>query len=368
MWLGMGFGSGCAEDAGGSIDDSPTPEIQETPVPGVNLEGPFPYDTLSEYHFFQGDMKGLEPVPGVIPYEVRSPLYTDNAIKPRFIVIPEEGQIDFDADAPWTWPEGTILIKNFMFEHDFRDPSQGYELIETRLLILEEGIWVPHTYLWNEEQTEAIRYSIGTFVTVSFTDLEGMLQEQLYQVPNTNQCRNCHANADAVAPIGPRTRQLNFDVTTQEGTVNQLEHLQVLGMFSSELPSVESLPALTDPRGAADLDFRARSYLEANCAHCHTPGGAASASGLVLSIDETDPYRFGVCKTPVATGTASGDLLYDIVPGASDESILVHRMSSTDPEIKMPELGTLTVDEHGLELIRDWIDAMDPTDYASLCE
>jgi hypothetical protein len=36
----------------------------------------------------------------------------------------------------------------------------------------------------------------------------------------------------------------------------------------------------------------------------------------------------------------------------------VFRMESTDPELKMPELPTLTSDVHGTELIRAWIAAM----------
>jgi hypothetical protein len=43
------------------------------------------------------------------------------------------------------------------------------------------------------------------------------------------------------------------------------------------------------------------------------------------------------------------------VPGDPDASILVFRMASTDPELKMPELPTLTSDAEGTALIRDWI-------------
>ena len=37
---------------------------------------------------------------------------------------------------------------------------------------------------------------------------------------------------------------------------------------------------------------------------------------------------------------------------------MVYRMESTDPEIKMPELPTVTSDREGTALIRAWIAAM----------
>ena len=40
-----------------------------------------PYQNLSEYHFFEGDMKLQNPVYGVIPYRPASSLFTDYALK-----------------------------------------------------------------------------------------------------------------------------------------------------------------------------------------------------------------------------------------------------------------------------------------------
>jgi hypothetical protein len=65
-----------------------------------------------------------------------------------------------------------------------------------------------------------------------------------------------------------------------------------------------------------------------------------------------------MCKAPVATGRGSGGLTYDIVPGQPDASILVYRINSTEPEIRMPELGRNLIHAEGLALIREWIAAM----------
>ena len=57
----------------------------------------------------------------------------------------------------------------------------------------------------------------------------------------------------------------------------------------------------------------------------------------------------------MAAGKGSGGLLYGIVPGKPDESILLFRITSTHPGIMMPELGRKLVHEEGVQLIRDWI-------------
>ena len=65
--------------------------------------------------------------------------------------------------------------------------------------------------------------------------------------------------------------------------------------------------------------------------------------------------QLGACKIPIATGRGSGDALFDIVPGAPDQSILLHRMLSTEADVAMPELGRSLVHAEGVALIRDWI-------------
>ena len=61
-----------------------------------------------------------------------------------------------------------------------------------------------------------------------------------------------------------------------------------------------------------------------------------------------------------AAGPGTGGHDYDIVPGHPEESILVFRISSTDPEIKMPELPNKIVDKRGVELVSEWITGMTP--------
>ena len=321
-----------------------------------------PYDFLSSYGFFQGELAELVPSENVLPYTVISPLWSDNAAKARFIVLPEGGKIDFDPVETWSFPQGTTIIKTFLFPEDLREPLGPRRIIETRLLVHEGPEWKNYTYIWNEEQTEARKLVAGTFVDISYLDSEGDSFKGTYVIPNTNQCKNCHSNDDRNRPIGPSARQLNTTVERDGRDINQILWLEGLGIFSEVLPDLAEIHALVDPAGSVSLDSRARSYLDSNCAHCHRPGGDGGTSGLVLLSSAPSLTSLGLCKKPVAAGSGSGGLLYDIVPGKPEESILLYRMQSLDPQVKMPEIPNLLVDEFGVELIREWILAMEPVD------
>lgn len=107
------------------------------------------------------------------------------------------------------------------------------------------------------------------------------------------------------------------------------------------------------------LNDRARSYLAANCAHCHNPVGPADTSGLDLSLDAEDLRAVGRCKPPIAAGSGTGGRIFSIRPGDPDGSIMPYRMASTKPGAMMPELGRSLAHDEGVELIRAWIAEMD---------
>ena len=142
--------------------------------------------------------------------------------------------------------------------------------------------------------------------------------------------------------------------------MEQLSWLAEQGVFGTATPSPSDLERFADPFGDEPVDKRARSYLAANCSHCHRPGGGGGDSGLVLLAWEETLAKIGVCKQPAAAGAGTGGFSHDIVPGHPDESIMLFRMRSTDPEIKMPELPNLLPDTRGAEVVSAWIAAMEP--------
>jgi uncharacterized repeat protein (TIGR03806 family) len=334
-----------------------------SPPDSVNPSSPdaAAVDSLAATGLF-ADPVQQTPAAGVIPYDVISVLYADEAEKLRFLSIPAGTHATYDDVDFWDYPDGTKFIKTFFFDRDARDPSAGRRLIETRIVEREAGTWTGRTYVWDDPPTQAIRLKVGQTISISRIDMNGDGRTFDYRVPNDNECKTCHSKDHVFQPLGPRTRQLNRDhdygTADAPAVENQIDHLVSLGLLGGTIPPAADRMTLSDPYGDAPLDERARSYVDANCSHCHRPGGEAGSSALDLRKEVTNSSSLGTCREPVAAGPGSGGHVFDIVPGDPDASILVFRMASTDPGLKMPELPTLTSDAEGTALIRTWIAAM----------
>jgi uncharacterized repeat protein (TIGR03806 family) len=297
---------------------------------------------LSQYALFD-DIAMQTPAEGVIAYDVNTPLFSDYAKKQRFLYLPPGASATWSDHDAFELPEGAILIKTFAY------PPR---LLETRLLIRGPNGWHGASYVYDADGTDAALAIAGKSLNAQLTDDSGMTRDNTYIVPNQNQCKNCHAEHDEVlAPLGPKARHVNKGDQLQQ----MIDHGQLTGAPAPE--AWPKLPVALDPT-TGTVEERARAWLDINCGHCHNPTGAARTSGLYLDWFETDPALIGVCKPPVATGRGSGGRQFDIIPGKPDLSIMTYRIESTDPEIKMPELGRNLVHAEGVALIREWITAM----------
>jgi uncharacterized repeat protein (TIGR03806 family) len=348
---------------------------QRAPHTGLDYSGDFP-ERLSEWRLLEQRDGKLVPNAHVTPYDLNSPLFSDYAHKLRTILLPAGTSIRYGEDA-FEFPVGTVITKTFYYPRggtgtegriavrkelaQSEDPAldlSQVRLIETRLLINTSSGWVAIPYVWNAEQTEATLALAGDVLSLELVSDEGH-QPFAYLVPDTNQCAGCHAlehHSQKIEPIGIRARHLNKSYNYPGGSENQLAHWQKAGLLAgSPEPAQAPRNARWDDPNDADIEARARAYLDVNCGHCHRPRGAASTSGLLLHAAETDRVRLGACKIPIATGRGSGDALFDIVPGAPEQSILLHRMLSTEADVAMPELGRSLVHAEGVALINDWI-------------
>jgi uncharacterized repeat protein (TIGR03806 family) len=314
---------------------------------------------LSDYGFFLGNMADQNPASGVMPYDVSAKLFTDYALKSRFIVLPKGQQLSYKTDGSFDFPRETILIKTFYYPKDLREPTENIRLMETRLLIHTSEGWLGFPYVWNDSQTEAVLEIAGERIAATFIDQSGNRINFDYSVPNFNQCKSCHVFQNQIIPIGPKVRLLNHDFDYNDGKMNQLKKWSTLDMIK-DLPNLENLPHTPDyddPNNGS-VEERARAWIDINCAHCHRLGAPGETSGLFLNIEETDSTKLGVFKPPVAAGRGSGDRLHTIVPGKPNESIMIYRMESTDPGVMMPELGRKLVHKEGVELVKEWIKKM----------
>jgi uncharacterized repeat protein (TIGR03806 family) len=333
------------------------------PGDGVNIDPTQPFcDLLSSYRLFT-DGPTQAPNAGLLPFDLNTPLFSDYARKHRFVYLPPGTSATYNARETFTFPVGALLVKTFSFPVDERDPGLGERLIETRLLLRRSTGWEAITYLWNAEQTEAKRRVIGAKVPIDYPQADGSRFQITFQVPNTNQCKECHdEHNDILAPLGPKARNLNKDYDYGDAVENELVRWTEVGYLTGA-PSPDAAPkspAFDDPEEGS-VEERARAYLDVNCGHCHNPTGLARTSGLYLDIHDQEPARYGVCKPPVAAGQGSGGRRVDILPGEPDGSILVYRMESIEPGVAMPELGRQTVHAEAVSLIRDWVTSIEGT-------
>ena len=316
-----------------------------------------PCEKLSGYGFFQGALSALQPAARVVPYQPNTPLFSDYAAKYRFLYVPAGAQVPYTAPDALEPPVGSIAIKTFAYPFDMRNPQGGQRIIETRLLRHRPAGWEALPYLWSDDQGEATLNKLGGQFAVHWVHTDGQMRTDNYVVPNTNMCKDCHESDEVTMKlIGIKAAQLNGDYAYPGGTENQLAHWTKSGLLAGAPAPADAprLPVWDDP-ATGTLEERARAWLDVNCAHCHDGNGMASTTGLDLRYLQTDPGKYGVCKSPVAAGKGTGGRLFDIVPGQPDASILVYRIESTQPKVMMPEDGRQLPFTEGIALVRQWI-------------
>lgn len=328
---------------------------QQRPAPAA-AQGAFQFkEKLSDYGFFTGALKALQPRKGVLNYELSTPLFTDYALKDRFIVLPEGKTMQYTTHGALDFPDSTFIVKNFAYTN----PAHEKMMIETRLLFKDpaDKQWKVMNYLWNKEQLDADKWILGKKIPITFLDDNGRQQSTMYQMPNTNDCKRCHINNSVLTPIGPKARNLNFVRKGQ--SQSQLAQWAANGLLAG-LPAMDQVAQLPDWKDSVHftVNERARAYLDVNCAHCHTQGGDAFNTGLFLEYEQTGKDHLGIMKSPVSAGGGAGGLDYDVVPGDALHSILAYRMNSVEPGTAMPELARTVIHKEGVALIKQWIDQM----------
>lgn len=324
-----------------------------------HLHEPYPAK-LSAWRLFVGKPAELRPNQSVVPYDINTPLFSDYALKHRFVWMPKGTSAKYLPHDVFEFPVGTILSKTFAFPVEGRSGEE--RLIETRLLVRTAARWVGLPYVWNQAQTEATLDIDADPVPVRFIDSAGHERHTNYNIPNANQCKECHELKRVMQPLGPKARNLNKTFVYTSGSANQLQYWTRLGYLTGAPdPAQTPQAAVWNDPSTGTLEARARSYLDTNCGTCHRPGAAAATSALYLDWAENDAEHLGVCKVPVSAGRGAGDLRFDLVPGQPDESIVLYRMESTEPKVMMPEIGRTLTHAEGAELIREWIGTLQGT-------
>ncbi|MEZ5304709.1 MAG: PQQ-dependent sugar dehydrogenase [Verrucomicrobiales bacterium] len=336
---------------GRSRDDGKILKLART---GVTV--PEPPNLLSQTGAFT-DLATMQPAPGVTPYHLNHPFWSDGAVKSRFIAVPNDGthdapgeRIGFSADGNWAFPAGTVFIKHF--------DLPGFGKLETRFLVrAADGSFYGVTYRWRADQSDAD-------LLYSAEDADVPLAgggSQAWAFPSRSDCMVCHTAARGYA-LGVRTAQLNRDFYNPltARIENQIAAWSSRGVFDPAPGSGSDLPKLAHlGDAAAPLDHRIRSWLDANCAACHHPGGAQASFDARFSTPLADQglINGAVQKT---FGIAGAKV---VAPGDLSRSILHHRFSSLDPDRMMPPLAKNVAHAEAVALVERWIGSRDASHY-----
>jgi uncharacterized repeat protein (TIGR03806 family) len=293
---------------------------------------PFP-QTLSETGCFDA-VDPSKPAPGLIPYDVNEPLWSDGAEKQRWLALPDGARAHVNPDGDFQLPIGTVLVKSF---------SLGDEIVETRLFVRhEDGGWAGYSYAWNRSQTQA------SLITDS---QKRLFTAGVWTYPSREQCMSCHTYAAGYS-LGLETVQLNrpFTYPKTGRTANQLETFQHIGLLDAPLSAPPSrLPFLSRD----SLNEAARGYLHANCSGCHRFRGSVHSMDLRVTSTIAE---LEACNVYPSFGTLGINGALVLVPGDPSRSVLSVRPHLLGAN-QMPPLARAVVDAYGTQVIDDWIES-----------
>lgn len=318
---------------------------------------------LSETGLF-ADVRSLQPAPGVVPYDVNVPHWTDGARARHFLALPNDGdgqwqpereQLHFAPEGEWSVPKGAVLAQHLELPRDGRDPLRPRS-IETRVLVHGRDDFYALSYRWREDGSDADLVPPGGagVVELPVPAGPGMPRTQSWAYLSRGQCRQCH-NPLAGTVLGLSARQLNLERAYVRGRDHQVRALGHAGYLSTapserELRALARLLAIDDEQ--ASLEPRVRSYLDVNCAPCHRPEGTRARFDARL-------------LTPLnVAGIVNGEAVDPLgVPGARivkprdlGASVLLMRMYAVGMQgLGMPPVGKLQADHKAAEAVRRWI-------------
>jgi uncharacterized repeat protein (TIGR03806 family) len=322
--------------------------VQLNMPPNANGEMP---KLLSQTGAFR-DTPNLVPEDYLLPYDLNVPFWSDGAEKTRWACVPPGEAVHFSPTNEWSFPPGTVFVKNFEIATDETHPEIKRRL-ETRVLVCDDsGGAYGVTYKWRADNSEADLLETNLNEEIAIQTATGV-RKQTWYYPSRADCLTCHtANANLV--LGVKTRQLNRDFNYPDGRKeNELVAWKNLGLFDTDFSDadVKNFPALAQTDDLSrSLEDRVRSYLDANCAQCHRP------NGTVANFDAR--YATPLAEQNIVNGRLLIDQRIDgaraIAPNDVWRSILLMRMDTTEGYL-MPPLARNMVDERAVKMLREWI-------------
>lgn len=316
--------------------------------------GDSPPAHLSETGVF-ADVLTLTPAPGLEPYEVNVPFWSDGAHKQRWFALPATNLfLGYTNAGAWTAPVGTVWVKHFDLDVVTNSAVAPFR-IETRLLVRTDSGVYGLSYRWRPDQTDADLVP-REGLDVAYPVLQsGTNHLQTWHYPGRAECASCH-NSSAGFSLGFNTPQLNRQILRNNQWTNQIEALASAGYFSN--PPVQahldrSLAALDD--ASTSVEWRVRSYLAANCAACHMPSGPTRATWDARPVGGlSDLGIVGVPAIDDIADPSEWTTTYIVSPGDLESSALYRRVADAAP-YHMPPLATSEINQAVVPLLASWV-------------
>lgn len=268
---------------------------------------------------------------GVYEFQINGSMWHDGATAKRWIGIPDKETIVGKRGPFAEVPTDTVLAKTL---------SRDEQLLETQVLHFDGSAWQGYSYAWNDDQSDA-----------ELVEAEGRaatIEGKPWTFHSRTECARCH-NIASDYRLSFHPGQLNRD--------GQLARFLERGLINDLfVEKAEQQPAAMVENPEAPIDLRARTWLSANCAHCHRRRGGGSVTmklNLEVTLEEMDAVDFD----PEKGGFGMTDSKL-IAPGDPYRSVLYYR--SVTPGIgHMPMIGASTVDPTGAEVLHDWIRSLE---------
>ncbi|NUY80673.1 hypothetical protein HUK80_07190 [Flavobacterium sp. MAH-1] len=354
-----------------SDDDGYVPVEPVSPVT-VDLTQ-VPYPKLSDYKFFEGEMKNQIPSLNVLPYAPSSNLFADYSHKKRFVWMPTGTKATFAGDnVSLELPVGAALIKTFYYDNVQSAPVPGQtRIIETRVMIRQASGWIFADYVWNADQTEALLDLAGSVTPISWTDENGVSRNVDYRIPNEVQCKVCHKWQDSQnggtaiqIPIGIKPQNLNFNYNYGNESKNQLTKWIEAGYLDPNFTMPSAANSTVDYSDATKpVELRVRSYFDANCSHCHMTNRHCDYRPMRFAFSETTGTNglanMGVCVDTQDMQGFPTELGKIITPRHPEQSMLFYRVNTINETFRMPLHGRTLIHDEGVALIQEWINSLE---------
>ncbi len=318
---------------------------------------------ISETGLFR-NAKKQEVNPGVREFTINHPQWQDGAVGKHFLALPELEKVTvFKEPQPvgtiamfnsrLHYPSGTVLAKTLYFPSENQSSGlSSNHMVETQLLHFDGRLWRGYSYVWNADQTDAeLAPAAGMELTLPGAE------RRSWRVHSRTECMQCHNPwpETTLAFTPEQLHQTAMGTTSPWLTLAREGYVETLNPQRTAIDPVSCVRRALSSSATDSLDLRARSYLHANCAHCHQ-NGAGAAVDLSLKIADSDQAlkAINIAPSKGTLGLKDGKL---IAAGDSLSSVLLFRMASSSAG-RMPHIGSREVDFAAIALLSDWINSM----------